>query len=258
MTAIEQIRFLAASHHRVEALRLLADEPREPAALCDDLDVSRATVHRVLDSFGEFGWVRRGDDGYRATSAGRLVLQRFEDVRDTAAEVGALSDFLAAFERAHDLPFPLDDFQVETATPTDPQAATEFFIGGIPTDASRLRALLPAVVPAINRACEPLVERKASIHLVLSRSAAETSQQSYSEDFEQARALDCLTLSIAPESFSFGLSVFDDHVFLGGYDDAGHLESCLHSTDEDLRAWALDVFREFRDDAVAVEALAES
>ncbi|WP_115863327.1 helix-turn-helix transcriptional regulator [Halorussus litoreus] len=250
MTAIEQVRFLAASEHRAEALRSLVSAPRSPADLCRAHDVSRATVHRTLDSFEEFGWVRRGDDGYRATAAGRIVLRRFEQVRDTVAEVESLSDFLGEFERAHDLPMPLNDYRVETSTRTDPHAATEFFIEAVPTDASRLDALLPAVVPAFNRACEPLVERGVTVELVLPESAAETSQQSYPDDFEQARALDCLTLSISPETFTFGLSVFDDDVFLGGYDDGGHLRTCLHSTDDDLREWALSVFKRFRDDAV--------
>lgn len=256
MTAIEQVRFLAASEHRVEALRSLASGSLSPTELCDQLGVSRATVHRILDSFEEFGWIRRGDEGYRATSAGRIVLRRFDAVWDTVAEVESLSDFLASFERTHDLPIPLDDSHVETATPTDPHAANEYFVDAVPTDASRLDALLPTVVPAFNRACEPLVEREASIRLVLSQSAAETSQQSYSEDFEQARSLDCLSLWISPETFGFGLSVFDDEVFLGAYDDGGHMQSCLHSTDDDLREWAQSVFESFRSDAVASAATA--
>lgn len=251
MTAIEQVRFLAASEHRVDTLRSLTAAPMSAPELCDDLDVSRATVHRILDSFEEFGWVRRGDEGYRTTSAGQIVLRRFEDVCDAVTEVDSLSDFLAAFERAHDLPLPLSDFHVETATPTDPYAATEYFIDSVPTDSSRLDALLPTIVPAFNRACEPLVEREASIRMVLAQSAAETTQRSYPDDFEQARSLDCLSLWISPESFGFGLSVFDEDVFLGGYDDGGHLQAVLHSTDEDLREWAQSVFEAFLDDAVA-------
>lgn len=258
MTAIEQVRFLAASEHRVETLRSLASASLSPPELCDELDVSRATVHRILDSFEEFGWVRRGDEGYRTTSAGRIVLRQFDAVCDTVAEVESVSDFLTSFERAHDLPIPLDDYHVETSTPADPYAASEYFIEAVPTDASRLRALLPAVVPAFNRACEPLVERGASVDLVLSESAAETSQQSYSDDFRQALSLDCLSLWISPETFGFGLSVFDDDVFLGGYGDGGHMQSCLHSTDDDLREWALSVFRSFRDDAVTPGPPAES
>ncbi|MFC7079774.1 helix-turn-helix transcriptional regulator [Halorussus caseinilyticus] len=253
MTATEKVRFLAASEHRVETLRSLTSESLTPAALCDEHDASRATVHRILDSFEEFGWVRRGDDGYRATSAGRIVLRRFETVCETVAEVESLSGFLAQFERAHELPVPLEDYHVETSTRTDPHAASEYFIGSIPMDATQLRVLLPTVVPAFNRACEPLIERESSVQLVLSQSAAETSQQSYPDDFEQARSLECLSLFVSPETFTFGLSVFDDDVFLGGYDDTGHLRACLHSTDDDLREWALSVFRTFRNDAVTVE-----
>ena len=254
MTTTEQVRFLAASEHRVAALDVLGESPASPAQLREELDVSRATVHRILDSFEEFGWVRRGEDGYRATAAGRIVRQRFDDLRETVAAVDSLSEFLAAFELAHDLPLPLDEYDVVASTPTDPHAATEHFVGTIPTDADRLRALLPTVVPTFNRACEPLVEAGTSIHLVLSQSAAETSRESYPEDFEQALALDSLSLSISPETFTFSLSVFDETVFLGGHDD-GHLRVCLRSTDDDLREWALSVFRGYSEAAGTPEAL---
>jgi len=254
MTAIEQVRFLAASEHRVAALELLGASSPSPAQLREELDVSRATVHRTLDSFEEFGWVRRGEDGYRATAAGRIVFRRFDDLRETVAAVDSLSEFLAAFELAHDLPLPLDDDDVVASTPTDPHAAVEYFVGAVPTDADRLRALLPTVIPAFNRACEPLVEEGASVQLVLAQSAAETSRESYPEDFAQALALDSLSLSISPESFTFSLSVFDETVFLGGHDDEGHLQVCLRSTDDDLREWALSVFGRYSETAGTVES----
>jgi predicted transcriptional regulator len=252
MKAIERVRFLAASEHRVEILQSLVDESFSPADLRDGTAVSRATVHRVLDSFKEYGWVRRTDGKYTATAAGRLVLERFEVVRDTAAEVDALSDFLTGFECTRGLPLPLDDYDIVTASQSDPHAAAEYFISSIPTDASQLRALLPTVVPMFNRACEPLVEKGASVELVLSPSAGKTSQESYPDDFEEARSLDSLSLFISPEAFGYGLSVFEDEVFLGAYDDAGRLQSCLHSTDSDLHEWAISAFREVRADATEV------
>lgn len=255
MTALEQVRFLAASEHRVAILRSLTSESLSPAQIRDEHDASRATVHRVLDSFTEFGWVRQADSGYVTTSAGRIVLNHFESVRDAAAEVESLSDFLSEFERAHELPLPLDEYHVVTATRTEPYAAMEYFADSLPTDASRLRALLPTVVPMFNRACEPLVEGDASIQLVLSRSAAETSQGSYPSDFESARSIDSLSLFVSPETFKFGLSVFDDDVFLGGYDGRGYLRTCLHSSDDDLCEWASSVFRTFRSDATPPEVV---
>lgn len=253
MSALEQIRFLSASEHRVAMLRSLASESLSPAQLRDRHDVSRATVHRVLDSFEEFGWVRQSDDGYVTTSAGRIVLERFGSVRDAAAEVEDLSDFLSEFERAHELPLPLDEYHVVTATRSDPHAAIEYFARSVPTDASRLLALLPAVVPIFNRACEPLFERGASIQFVLSRSADETSRNSYPADFERALSSDSLSLFVSPETFRFGLTVFDDDVFLGGHDEQGYLRTCLHSADDDLRDWASSVFRTFRNDATPPE-----
>lgn len=253
MAAIERVRFLAASEHRVDILQSLTMESLSPAQLRDASDVSRATVHRVLDSFEEYGWVRRTNGGCVATAAGRLVLDQFEVVRNTAAEVESLSDFLTEFECADQLPLPLDDYNVVTASKTDPHAASEYFVTSVPSDASQLRALLPTIVPMFNRACKPLVEDGVSIQLLLSQSAGKTSQESYPEDFEKARSTESISLFISPEQFNFGLSVFDEDVFLGGYDDAGRLKSCLHSTDSSLHEWASSMFRTIRSDANEIE-----
>lgn len=253
MTAIERIRFLAASEHRVAILRSLTSESLSPARIRDQHDVSRATVHRILNSFEEFGWVRQNDDGYVTTSAGRIVLTHFESVREAAVEVESLSDFLAEFERAHELPLPLDEYQVVTATRADPYAAIEYFAESVPTDASELHAVLPAVVPMFNRACEPLVEGDARIELVLSQFAAEMPRDSYPSSLERANS-DSFSLFVSPKTYRFGLSVFDDHVFLGGHYEQGHLQTCLRSTDDDLREWALSVFRSFREDATSLRA----
>lgn len=254
MEAIEQVRFLAASEHRVEILRSLTTESLSPARIRDEHDAARATVHRILDSFEEFGWVRKTDGGYVTTSAGRIVLERFESVWEAADEVESMSGFLSQFERARDVPLPLDDYRVVTATRTDPHAATEYFAKSIPNEASQLRALVPTVVPTINRALRPLVERGASIRLVLSRSAAETSRKSYRSEFEEALSADSLSLFVSPEAFRFGLAAVDEDVFLGGYGEKGHLRACLHSTDDDLREWALSEFQSVRSDADPLEA----
>lgn len=254
MSAIEQVRFLAASEHRVAILRSLTTESLSPAQIRDEHDVSRATVHRILDSYKEFGWVQQSEDGYVTTSAGRIILEQFESVRDAATEVEELSDFLSAFERSHELPLPLDEHHVVTASRANPHAAVEYFAATVPTDASQLRALLPAVIPMFNRACEPLVEAGASIQLVLSQSAIRTSQDSYPADFERARSTNSLSLFVSPDAFQFGLSVFDDDVFLGAYDGRGNLQTCLHSTDEDLREWASSLFHAFRNDATSPKA----
>lgn len=254
MDALEQIRFLASSEHRVAILRTLTTESLSPAQIRDQHDVSRATVHRILKSYKEFGWTRQNDDRYVTTSAGRIVLENFESVRHVASEVEELSDFLSEFERSHELPLPLDEHHVVTSTRTDPHAAVEYFAASVPTDASQLQALLPTVIPMFNRACEPLVEAGASVQLVLSQSAIKTSQNSYPADFERARSTDSLSLFVSQEPFQFGLSVFDDDVFLGAHDERGHLQTCLHSTDDDLREWASSLFYTFRDDATSPKA----
>ncbi|WP_101297265.1 helix-turn-helix transcriptional regulator [Halegenticoccus soli] len=80
--ALEDIRFLADSEHRVSALEELMEEPRTQVDLRTATGASSATISRLLRSFGERGWIARDGNDYALTPLGRFVAEEFVRLYD--------------------------------------------------------------------------------------------------------------------------------------------------------------------------------
>ncbi|MFC7044949.1 helix-turn-helix transcriptional regulator [Halobacteriaceae archaeon GCM10025711] len=78
--ALDDIRFLSDSEHRVIALEELAAGPRTQADLRAATGSSSATVSRLLRSFGERRWIVKDRNEYVLTPLGRFVAEEFDRV----------------------------------------------------------------------------------------------------------------------------------------------------------------------------------
>lgn len=122
------VEFLVGSWNRFHVLEAVVDEPRTRDDLRDLSDVSRVTLSRILSDLENQDWVRREDEGYVATRAGRFVAS---EVRRLLENITALEhlgenvnwvrldqfDFDLAHLRDADVIMPTwDDFSAQTTT----------------------------------------------------------------------------------------------------------------------------------------------
>lgn len=107
-TALDEIRFLADSEHRVVVLETLADAPTSRAALRDATGASSATVGRVLGDFDDRGWVRRDGERYELTRLGAFVAEEFDGFHDSMRAAGDLQPLLPWL--------PLDEMGIDVDT----------------------------------------------------------------------------------------------------------------------------------------------
>lgn len=241
MDAREGVAFLTGSEGRVAVLRHLAETPCRPCELRERTDASRTAIHRALTGFEERGWVRKEQDRYSLTAAGRHVYEQYDALAE-AVEVGdRFSEFLTAFPRADDLPFPFDG-EVCVATPTEPQAPQSFFYDRLSDDADRLKGFTPVISKQLVESLEPTVEAGTEIELVYDEPYAKHALESYPDAMELAMECDSVTVHVVPGDIEGGLALVDDEVFLKAYGSRGDVRACLHSTDADLREWAADWF----------------
>lgn len=251
----DHVQFLAASPNRVALLRLLADGPRRPTTLTDAGSFSRSTVHRNLDAFVDRGWAEKSCGRYALTTIGRRVLSSYESLLDTIDAVHNDPFFEHLNAPVADLPVSaLDDATVVAASAGSPHAPLIHYadaLSAVETDA--FYAVSPIVSQLINDASERFVEDGTDIELVIDESVLEASRSEYSDALAAARQAENLTIFVAVEPVSFGLSIFDDRAFVGAYDDAGRLQAILDGTSDSLRDWAMERFRELRADAVRLD-----
>ena len=97
---LEELEFLARSPNRVRVLDALTEGPVGRYELEDATGVSRATLGRILDDFGDRGWVREDDRSYETTQLGRYVSREFGTLLERFEPVPALNDVARWFPEA--------------------------------------------------------------------------------------------------------------------------------------------------------------
>lgn len=244
----ERVRFLATSPNRVSLLSELEEGPRQPAELVDRLSLSRSAVQRNLRELTDRGWVRRVDGGYVSTVGGRLVLGAYDELIGTVGLVEEYGGSLEALDEAglELSPSVLEDATVVTATDGDPHAPLRYYTERVlEIDPGRFHGIVPVVSPLFNEAHRSLLDRGVEGEIVLDATALEASREEYDAEFDDAIAAEGLSLYAHPGSFSFGLTVIGERVFLGAY-EAGQFVACFEWADPRVKEEALSTYESHR------------
>lgn len=252
----ERVRFLATSPNRVSLLSELEDGPLQPAELVERIGLSRSATQRNLKELTDRGWARRVDEGYIATVGGRLVLAAYNELTDTVGLVETYGESLEPLAEAGMTlsPAVLESATVITATENDPHAPLQYYTERVrELDPSCFFGIVPVVSPLFNEAHRTLLDRGVEGELVLDAAALSASKTEYGTEFDDAVSTDGLSLYAHSDSFSFGLSIIGERVFLGAYED-GQFVACFEWGDPDIREQALLAYETHREAAREVDA----
>jgi predicted transcriptional regulator len=247
-------RFLADSPDRLALLDRLRAGSAGPATLAADLDVARRSVQRNLAAFADRGWVERGD-GYRLTTVGDLVAQAHAAYLDRLARIETYTPLLRHLA-PDDAPAPelLKGADLVVASPENPQAPVQAYVDHLKGyDGDRVRMCSPVLSRIFHEAHASLAVRGVHTELVLSRATADRARDLNPLEFEAVLRVGVLDLYAHPDSVPFGLTVGDDRLLLAAYDDEGHLEACLSSSNPALVAWGESRFEAYRERSEKVE-----
>ena len=252
--ALEHIRYLSDSEHRITVLELLLETPQTQTDLRERAEASTATVSRVVRSFEDRDWVRRRNGSYELTPVGRFV----------ATEFIALHDRLEAVERLQDivewLPTEIVDLGLDCLvdasltfpTSNNPMATIERTTE-LGRHASMSRALshyLPTMcmdghLAALNEGTQTLVSVfNRGIYETIAGSSPEGSQKVL-EVLDSARA----TLYVYEGDVPYALGIMDEVVYVGVENDMGVMVGLIETTDQRVFDWAVDTFEDYRDEA---------
>lgn len=105
---IDDIAYLARSHHRVPALVALTERPRSRSELCELTGVSDSTIRRTLGEFEDRIWIRKDGYQYTATRLGEVIASGMEDLLERAETERKLRDVW------HWLPDEVSNYTLET------------------------------------------------------------------------------------------------------------------------------------------------
>lgn len=232
---------------RVAAFERLAEEPATRAELEDHLDVSRATLHRVVTFLEDTELAVERDGVVALTTAGEAIADAVIEYADRVATAEQVAPLLNCIDRdEHPVPpsaRTFADAEVWLPEPSQPHRPARRVVEAI-AEADHLRGLSAVVLPSYVEALGAHFEEGGGADLVLASGVVGGLDETYSEQFATARANDRLTARVH-DWLPHGLLLTEDRICVAGYDDDGVLQAVVEGDDERLRSWAERCFEQF-------------
>lgn len=231
------------------ALEALLTGPKDRRELEAELDVSRATSHRLTRWLGEQGMVTKVDGRFELTGYGQSVaeeLLRFERNVVTSARLAPLLESVCSDHQEFVLE-PFADATVTTATPEDPYRPVNRFVA-LASESSTLRGFNTThMVPLGMDALVGDLFETTETEIIYLPSVIETLFETYPERAAEAVEQGHLRIRTR-ETLPYGLALFDDRVGIGGYDEqTGAMTVFVDSDAAMAREWAERVYAVYRD-----------
>jgi len=250
---LDQVRFLARAHSRVDVLKHLAEEAATQRELRSELDASRTTVSRALQSLADEDWVASENGEYRLTPVGDVVADEFTGLLEAMRTVDELAEFLRWFPADVDAPDVQHACDVEVTTPTDadPYAPARTQTEVLYT-ADRLRVLLPAIeLESTETLADQVTDRGLEAESVVTQSVEATMEsERFADLMRRAVETGRSPIYVTPDDLPFYLGLADDDVTqIGLADDDGLPRALLETTDEHVREWGEAVYEDYRESA---------
>jgi predicted transcriptional regulator len=243
---------------RHEFLVSLRAGPREKRALVETLDVSRSTVDRAIRELQSEGLVEREQRGFRLTAAGELAASFTEGMLSVTADLRAVARVLDSVPASA----PIDGRVVRGATVAEATRTTRYrplsTLDELLCEATRLYGIAPVVTRrrSIDRLSEAVTDRGADAEIVFSDSLAEQLLPSVGEEIRTMVDEGFRPLAASDLPFGLCLGKMPDgwRTCLVTYGDDGDLQGVVTNDAPDAAAWAWDVYRSYRRDAVDLSA----
>lgn len=246
--------FVQTLCQRHEFLVSLRAGPREKRVLVETLDVSRSTVDRAIRELQSEGLVERERRGFRLTAAGQLAVSFTEGLLSVTGDLRAASEVLDPVPASA----PVDGRVVRNATVTEASRATRHrpltAVDELLHEATRLYGLAPLITRrrSMEHLAEAVTDRGADAEIVFGESLAEQLLPSMGEEIRSMVRNGFTPFSTDDLPFGLVLGETPDgwRTCVVTYTDEGDLRGVITNDTPGATAWAWDVYRDYRRDAV--------
>ncbi|SEP14349.1 Predicted transcriptional regulator, contains HTH domain [Halogranum amylolyticum] len=253
----EAVEFLACSQARVDILMSLRQHgDMTEHELRERLDYARTTVTRNLNALHEQDWIRVSDGRYAITTCGELIVEQFINLTETTATTTQLQPFLQWVPRDN-LDFDvtlLQDAELTVAEPGNPLKMVHRHVQQL-KETTDLRAVVPltGLHPYEVQHRRMLQEQLEAEHVV-SPNVAETFQSDpdfvdLTRDMLNSGWFD---VYVYDSNIPYYLGILDDTIQIGA-DEAGTPRALIETTSDEVRAWAEETYRDYKEAARPLE-----
>lgn len=236
---------------RVRAFERLLAGSATRRELQDELDVSRATLHRVATFLTDEELAEETDEGLTLTAMGREVATAAVEYVERVGTAGKLAPLLNEID-LEALPSPLDpellsDARVVRPKSGQPGRPAQRIVDAV-EDADRIRGLAPVVMPIYVEAFHREILDGMDTELILAPDVIEGLDEAYADKFQEALGTGRLDVSVVDE-LPLGLYITPETVGIAGYDADDVLQIVVESQSSDVRSWAESIYEAYRSSA---------
>jgi predicted transcriptional regulator len=254
-TALDNIRFLADSRHRLVAMEALTNGPCSRADIRSETGASAATVGRLLSDFERREWVTDEGNRYVLTPLGRFVSREFITLHTrmtVARDLGTLLTSFPVETVGFDLEC-LDGASVARPTPDNPLAmASRVREYELESEHSvSLTDFFPE--PCLDARHEAVVNGTQRYEVVFTPSVLEAVMASRSpEKFVEMVAADRCSVFVYDGDIAPPVCLNDGLACLIVRDKKNHTIAIIETDDERVIRWIQEQFEAHRADATPV------
>lgn len=259
-SVLSDIEFLTRSEHRVQALRVLAEEPLTRGELSERTGASASTVGRILDAFESRQWVAKDGTSFEATQLGRHVHVGVQTLIGRMASERQLRPIWPHLppEVAVELPFELlGDATVSVSSPDAPYRPIDRLLELLEgTSRFRFVGFELALFEVCRDELRDHILDGMTAEVVDPPEISEHLITTYPEFCETVFATGRVTVRPHDDLPEYGLSLFDERVAVCVYDrSSGTMVGLIDTDDPEVYAWAEDRFRAYWDEASTLDTL---
>lgn len=232
--------FLIEPIRRAAMLRRLAAGPASREELQAELDVSKATLHRIVTGFSESGIVRQAEAGVELTGAGRavwLAARQYLDHLETVARLAPLLNGLPPrleFDAAR-----FADAEVVTPAPGHPHRPVQRVVDFV-EEAASLRATASVVLPIYVEVLSREIATGMETELVVAPAVIEALEAEYPDRFTDALDSGKLDLYVT-DTVEVGLALDGDRALVVATAD-GVAQATVVADQAEAVAWTESIY----------------
>ncbi|MFC4407901.1 helix-turn-helix transcriptional regulator [Haloarchaeobius iranensis] len=251
-STLDDIRFLADSANRVDALVALREGPCDRDELQATTGASAATVGRILGDFEERGWVSRDGYEYELTKPGAFVAKHFTNFFDRMNTERRLRNVWGW------LPSEVNGFTLETvaeavvtvAEPGDPYGPANR-CAQLYRETECLRGFDAGLTaPHHFEVLYHQIVEGMDTEIVFPPAVSANIASTYPEKAAEVFGSNSFTLWLHDSLPLFRILIYDDRIGIGGYDpDSGVLQVYVDTDAPEAREWAESTFESYRQEA---------
>lgn len=252
MNALSPSTLLDLVARRADLIRCLRDGTFDKRDLEAELGVSRSTVNRGLRELEERALIRTHPGRYEVTPLCEFAYQTYQQLMQTYEKITDAEPLLP--DLPADVPLELvEDADVSVAerpAPNQPADRLERLV----SSADRIEGLAVVVYPEYVEVLSAFVlDEAVAVDIVVDVETLEHLWAEYPDELRAALDAENTTIQQREMDLPYGLLVVDGAIAcLCVYDERGYLVGTLTNDTDAAVAWALEVFRRYRESADGV------